>query len=269
MALATTQKGSSTVAEFVSKMKTLADEMASAGKKLDDEELSSYILAGLDFEYNTTVPSIATWVEPISFWELYSQLLVHENRLDILNGGHQHQISSINSATRGRGGYSRGWGGCSTGMRGGSNVSGRGLGDFSNKSRNRFPPCQLCGRTNHPVFKCYKRFDPNYMGEEKNANAATSYGVDSNWYADSGGTEHVIGELDKLTMKDNYIGRDQIYTTSGSGMHIKHVGHAIIHTPGHDLKLNHILHVPQSSKNLASVHKITSDNNVFFELHPD
>jgi hypothetical protein len=70
-------------------------------------------------------------------------------------------------------------------------------------------------------------------------------------------------------MKDNYIGRDQIYTTSGSGMHIKHVGHAIIRTPGHDLKLNHILHVPQSSKNLASVHKITSDNNVFFKLHPD
>jgi hypothetical protein len=43
------------VAEFVSKMKTLADEMASAGKKLDDEELSSYILAGLYFEYNPTI----------------------------------------------------------------------------------------------------------------------------------------------------------------------------------------------------------------------
>jgi hypothetical protein len=33
MALATTQKGSSSAAEYVSKMKTLADEMASAGKK--------------------------------------------------------------------------------------------------------------------------------------------------------------------------------------------------------------------------------------------
>jgi hypothetical protein len=33
--------------------------------------------------------------------------------------------------------------------------------------------------------------------------------------------------------------------------------------------LNHVLDVPQSSKNLASIHKITSDNNVFFELHPD
>jgi hypothetical protein len=34
MALSTAQKGNSTVAEYYAKMKTLADEMASAGKKL-------------------------------------------------------------------------------------------------------------------------------------------------------------------------------------------------------------------------------------------
>jgi hypothetical protein len=39
MTLATTQKGSSTIVEYFSKMKTLADEMASIGKKLDDKEL--------------------------------------------------------------------------------------------------------------------------------------------------------------------------------------------------------------------------------------
>jgi hypothetical protein len=36
-------------------MKILVDEMASADKKLDDEELCSYILAGLNFEYNSPV----------------------------------------------------------------------------------------------------------------------------------------------------------------------------------------------------------------------
>jgi hypothetical protein len=49
MALATTQKGTSPPAEYVAKMKTLADHVASASKKLDDEELCSYILVGLDF----------------------------------------------------------------------------------------------------------------------------------------------------------------------------------------------------------------------------
>jgi histone deacetylase 1/2 len=107
------------------------------------------------------------------------------------------------------------------------------------------------------------------MGDEKTANAATSYGVDSNWYADSGATDHVTGELDKLAVRDAYHGTDQIYTASGSGMRIKHIGQSIIRSPLRDLHLNHVLHVPQASKNLASVHRITSDNNVFFELHPD
>jgi hypothetical protein len=86
MALTTTQKGSSTVAEYISKMKTLADDMASAGKKLDDEEFCSYILAGLDYEYNSLVSSVAVRVEPITLGELYSQLLSFETRLDLQNG---------------------------------------------------------------------------------------------------------------------------------------------------------------------------------------
>jgi hypothetical protein len=87
MALATTQKGSSTASEYLSKMKMLTDEMASAGKKLDDEELCSYILAGLNFEYNLLVSSIAAWVELITVGELYSQLLFFETTLELQSGG--------------------------------------------------------------------------------------------------------------------------------------------------------------------------------------
>jgi hypothetical protein len=86
MALTTTQKGTSTVAGYMSKMKSLADDMASAGKKLDDEELCSYILAGLDFEYNSLVSSIAARVEPITLGELYSQMLALETRLALQSG---------------------------------------------------------------------------------------------------------------------------------------------------------------------------------------
>jgi hypothetical protein len=79
----------------------------------------------------------------------------------------------------------------------------------------------------------------------------------------------VTGELDKLVVKKSYHGGDQIYTANDSGMHIKHIVHSIIHTPHFDLKLNNILYVLKSSKNLAFVHCIATDNNVFFELHPD
>jgi hypothetical protein len=49
MALLTTQKGSTTIIDYVAKMKSLADDMALAGKKLDDEEITSYIHTGLDY----------------------------------------------------------------------------------------------------------------------------------------------------------------------------------------------------------------------------
>jgi uncharacterized membrane protein YgcG len=175
MALATTQKGSSTVAEYISMMKTLADDRASTGKKLNDEEFSTYVLAGLDSDYNSIVSSIAARVEPISFVELYSQLLTHENRLDFQNSGGNSSQSSVNNASHGRGGFSRGCGGRG---RGGASSGGRGRGYSFYKPKNKFPPFQLCGRTNHAMFKCYKRFDPSYMGEDRSANSANSYGVD-------------------------------------------------------------------------------------------
>jgi hypothetical protein len=107
------------------------------------------------------------------------------------------------------------------------------------------------------------------MGEDKSSSAAQSYGVDWNWYADSGATDHVTGELDKLTKWDTYNRKDQIYTASGTCMHIKHIDQSIIRTPSRDLSLPHVLHVLKASKSLASIHRIRSDNNIFFELHPD
>ena len=74
MALATAQKGTSTIAEYFSKMRSLADDMASAGKLLEDEEIASYILAGLDIECNPVVSAISARTDPISLGELFIQL---------------------------------------------------------------------------------------------------------------------------------------------------------------------------------------------------
>jgi hypothetical protein len=51
LALSTTQKGASSVTEYFTKMRSLGDEMASAGKPLDDEEMTAYILNGLNSDY--------------------------------------------------------------------------------------------------------------------------------------------------------------------------------------------------------------------------
>jgi hypothetical protein len=57
IALANTKKSNMTSAAFFAKMQGFADEMAAAGKSIPDDELVSFILAGLGGEYNTVVAS--------------------------------------------------------------------------------------------------------------------------------------------------------------------------------------------------------------------
>lgn len=91
------------------------------------------------------------------------------------------------------------------------------------------------------------------MPNQKSASAAThGYGMDTNWYIDTGATDHITGELEKLIVRDKYKGKDQIHTASDVGMNISHIGHAIIKTPSRNLHLNHVLHVPAADKNLVS-----------------
>lgn len=52
LALATTKKGTLTITKYFAKMKELADEMAASRKPLDDEGVASYIINGLDSEFN-------------------------------------------------------------------------------------------------------------------------------------------------------------------------------------------------------------------------
>jgi histone deacetylase 1/2 len=92
--------------------------------------------------------------------------------------------------------------------------------------------------------------------------------VDPSWYADTGATDHLTNELDKLHMKEQYHGKDHVHTANGAGMRITHIGHSTLPTSSHPLYLKNILHVPSVTRNLLSVKRFSRDNNVFFEFHP-
>jgi hypothetical protein len=67
------------MADYFSKMKSYADEMAASGQSLTDEDFTTYVLTGLDAEfYNPLVSSIVTRVESIALPKLYSQMLSYE-----------------------------------------------------------------------------------------------------------------------------------------------------------------------------------------------
>jgi histone deacetylase 1/2 len=100
------------------------------------------------------------------------------------------------------------------------------------------------------------------------SSAMTYYGVDTNWYVDSGATDHVTGELEKFTVHDKYGVHDQVHTTSGIGMEISHVGSTFLRTHNSKIHLKNILHVPKASKSLISINCLARDNNAFLEFQP-
>lgn len=55
-------------------MKSLADTMTSIGYLLRDEEVVTYILAGLGNDYDSLVTLVITRPEPISLNDPYGQL---------------------------------------------------------------------------------------------------------------------------------------------------------------------------------------------------
>jgi hypothetical protein len=118
------------------------------------------------------------------------------------------------------------------------------------------------------VLKCFKRFNRNFTREDKNAYTTAAYDVDINWYTNLGATDHITGDLEKLTTRDKYLGNDQVHTANGLDMAIDQVGHSIIHTLQRNLSLNNIFYVPEASKILVSVHHFTLDNHVFMVLRP-
>jgi hypothetical protein len=79
----------------------------------------------------------------------------------------------------------------------------------SHASSDKRPTCQVCKKKGHTTDRCWYRFDEDYVLEERVvAAAATGSHGDANWYTDSGATDHIIGDLEKLVICDKYNGND-------------------------------------------------------------
>lgn len=66
MQLVNLKKGAMTTSTYFTKMIAIKDELAAVGKIVDDEEVVTQILNGLDFEYNPLVSSVLGRTEPVS-----------------------------------------------------------------------------------------------------------------------------------------------------------------------------------------------------------
>lgn len=161
------------------KVKGLSDTLTSIGHPLKQEELVSFMLAGLGSEYDVLVTRVTTKTNSISLSDLYANLLSFEMRLE-----HHNSVFQIeaNNASRNLPNANRGGTG-----RGNRNL-GRSRGrDNQAAQRNSSPrpTCQICGKVRNEVIKCFHRYNHTYQDEDMKvattANSA-SYNIDPSWY---------------------------------------------------------------------------------------
>ena len=97
------EKLDSTATEFYNKVKALADTLASIGQPLNDSEFNSFIVNGLDEEYDGLVEIVNERgnMTPMMAHELYSRLLLTEQRVEARRANRSRGSSSANAAYRG------------------------------------------------------------------------------------------------------------------------------------------------------------------------
>ena len=72
LSLTTLQKGDMNITTFVGKVRPLANELAIIGKPIDDDDLISYIIAGLDEEYVPVISSIVGRPDQVTVSEAFA-----------------------------------------------------------------------------------------------------------------------------------------------------------------------------------------------------
>lgn len=91
------QQGSKTCTEYLNMAKQWADQLSAAGKPVEDDDLISFVISGLNPLFNTfvTVHSFTTQDREMSFADFQSELLNHEMLLD----GQQHKTPTTEPRT--------------------------------------------------------------------------------------------------------------------------------------------------------------------------
>ena len=300
--LADIKKLDSSATTYFNKMKVLADTLTSIGRPLSDEEFAGFVIKGLDADYDNLAEAVHNAKPAMPPHELYSRLLFTEQRVEA-----RRSSATITAqpaafwASRGQRPPAPSPGKAApppaSTLGGGPNtrvvcqLCGRER-HVASKCHRRFQRSFLGigndGKGNERQF-AMADFGPPAAAPAAHIAAAPSahiaakgkdprveqgytpsYPVDPAWYMDTGATDHMTNELNKLSTYQPNYGHGQVHTANGVGMPISHIGQASLLTshPSRQLHLRNVLRVPSVTRNLLSVPKLTLDNHVLCEFHP-
>ena len=95
--------------------------------------------------------------------------------------------------------------------------------------------------------------------------------ADANWYLDSGATHHLTNDINNMHVSEAFAGASKLFVGNDVGLNITYIGSAALKSYNSNnasltIKLDDILLMPQITKNLISISKLTKDNDVVIEF---
>ncbi|KAH9717592.1 retrovirus-related pol polyprotein from transposon RE2 [Citrus sinensis] len=129
----------------------------------------------------------------------------------------------------------------------------------------------------NPSFTSYMSDSVNLPGARAGAGAAYVANfegpADEGWYLDNGATHHLTNNMENMHVRDEFNGNEKLIIGNGKGMSITPIGSTTFSIQGSKsqaarkcITLKDILFVPSITKNLISVSKLTTDNNLSVEF---
>ncbi|KAI0523408.1 hypothetical protein KFK09_005803 [Dendrobium nobile] len=247
--------------QYLTTIKSLVYNIATAGSSIDSEDIIMYTLNGLPPSYQAFKMAIRTKRGPVSLDELYSYLLTEEITL-AADSSKVPPPTDVNTAlftSRGRG------------------RRGRGRSPSYQYTGGRSAPssptiCQICNKRGHSAPQCWHRMNANYIPAPPQtatkALVADTTQPTQDWYIDSGASSHFTNSSDNLQTPVAYQGMESITVVNGQNLQIANSGSGILPTPNRKILLSKIYHVPNLTHNLLYVSNLTNDNNVSVSFSP-
>lgn len=100
---------------------------------------------------------------------------------------------------------------------------------------------------------------------------ASSRTYEQAWYLETRASHHLTFDHSNLLTSSKFEGPENVQIGNGIGVSIKHIGNSSLcsSNSNYAFSLHNLMHVPHITKNLISVSKFASDNNVYFEFFPE
>ncbi|KAK8951385.1 hypothetical protein KSP39_PZI003284 [Platanthera zijinensis] len=280
-------KGALSMADYVQRVKSIAQNLASAGKPIDEDDLVMWLLRGLGSEFDPIVAAInlsrdSPTVDEVTALLFDFELRLQTTRRDLVQPAAMYSARGRgrthfgNRSVRGHGQFGDGRGGgrashnrgppSPTTSRGGRGTQGQRLKGAPRTTNDSNVVCFRCG---HPYHKANNCFSPDSVITNQVQSFAAinlSDQVDHAWYPDTGATNHMTADTAQLEGMTPYSGLDSVMVGNGTGLPITHV--AKVSIPRTSVHLDRVLVVPNLKKNLLSVSQYTRDNDCCFIFYP-